>query len=114
MIKTISAYDFERAFSDMGRQGQFTYEGKRALFEHLEQYEEDTGEEIELDVIALCCEYSEHDSAMQCVNDNGYQEFENTLDIDDDDDTHEELALDFLRDRTTVIEFGKGIIIQQF
>jgi hypothetical protein len=29
------------------------------LFDYLEQYEEDTGQEIELDVISLCCDYSE-------------------------------------------------------
>jgi hypothetical protein len=43
----------------MDRQDQFTYAGKRVLFDYLEQYEEDTGETIELDVIALCCEYVE-------------------------------------------------------
>lgn len=29
------------------------------MFDYLEQYEADTGEEIKLDVIALCCEFSE-------------------------------------------------------
>ena len=45
----------------MGRGEQFTYEGLEQLFEHLEQLEADTGEELELDVIALCCDYSEDD-----------------------------------------------------
>ncbi len=35
MIKNISMYDFERAFVDMNRADQFTYEGKKALFEYL-------------------------------------------------------------------------------
>jgi hypothetical protein len=42
----------------MDRFDQFGYDGLRVLFDFMEQYEEDTGEEIELDVIALCCEYS--------------------------------------------------------
>lgn len=59
MKTTVSRYDFERTFADAGRKDQFSYEGLKALFEYLEQYEEDTGQEIELDVIALCCDYSE-------------------------------------------------------
>lgn len=43
----------------MGRDAQFSYEGKRALFDYLEGYEESTGDSIELDVIALCCDYTE-------------------------------------------------------
>jgi hypothetical protein len=42
-----------------GRGEQFSYDGLRVLFEALEEYEDDTGSEVELDVIALCCEYSE-------------------------------------------------------
>lgn len=56
---TVSLYDFERAFADAGRKDQFSYEGLKALFEYLEDYEEQTGEEIEMDVIALCCDYYE-------------------------------------------------------
>lgn len=43
-------------------ENNFSYQGKRALFDYLENYEEETGEEIELDPVALCCEYSEYES----------------------------------------------------
>lgn len=59
MKKTINLYDFREAFRTMGRGNQFSYGGLEELFNYLENYEEDTGEEIELDVIALCCDYSE-------------------------------------------------------
>lgn len=59
MYQSINESEFRSAFHSMGRGGQFSYEGLTILFEGLEQYEQDTGEEIELDVIALCCEYSE-------------------------------------------------------
>lgn len=62
MKQTIDMYQFERAFKNMGRGEQFSYEGLQALYLYLEEYEEDTGEEINLDVIALCCEYAEYDS----------------------------------------------------
>jgi len=43
----------------MDRKDNFSYEGLRALFDYLELLEEDMGQPMELDVIALCSEYSE-------------------------------------------------------
>jgi len=62
MKKTVNFYDFERAFGNDTYKNQFTHQGKKALFDYLEEYEESTGEEIELDVVALCCDYAEYDS----------------------------------------------------
>jgi hypothetical protein len=59
MYQNVNWHNFQDAFQNMGRGDQFSYEGLRALFDYIEQLEEDMGEEIELDVIALCCEYSE-------------------------------------------------------
>ena len=59
MYQSINESEFRSAFHSMGRGKQFSYEGLSILFEGLEQYEQDTGEEIKLDVIALCCDYSE-------------------------------------------------------
>ena len=59
MKSAVSWYDFDDAFS-MNRSDSFSYHGRKALFEYLEQLEEDCDMEIELDVIALCCEYSEY------------------------------------------------------
>lgn len=60
MKQTINLSQFCDAFKDMGREEQFSYEGKKALFDYIEEIEENTGEEIELDVIALCCEFTEY------------------------------------------------------
>ena len=60
MKQSINMYDFERAFKNFERDN-FSYDGLKALFEDLEEYEEVTGEEVELDVIALCCDYMEYD-----------------------------------------------------
>lgn len=59
MKQNVNLYNFQDAFEKSGRGGQFSYEALQALFNYLEQLEEDMGEEIELDVIALCCEYME-------------------------------------------------------
>ena len=52
MKRSIYFDDFVEAFEEMGRMGHFSEEGLKALFDYLEEYEEDTGIEIELDVIA--------------------------------------------------------------
>jgi hypothetical protein len=61
MKQSVYFDDFRAAFNRMGREDQFSYEALKALFDYLIEYEESTGEEIELDVIALCCEYAEID-----------------------------------------------------
>ena len=56
-INTVSSFRDE--FRACGRADQFSYEALGILFDYLEAYEMDTGEEIELDVVSLCCDYSE-------------------------------------------------------
>ena len=58
MKRTINFRQFEQAFKYMGRENQFP-EGLSALFDYLESYEQDTDSELELDVIALCCDFTE-------------------------------------------------------
>ena len=61
MKTTVSLYDFREAFRKADRTTHFSYDGLEILFDYFEQLEEDTGEEIEFDVIAICCEYAEDD-----------------------------------------------------
>ena len=61
MKTTINEYQFIQAFTDCGRENQFSREALTALFEYIEGLEEDTGEETELDVIELCCEFTEYE-----------------------------------------------------
>ena len=58
MKRSVNFSAFVDAFRAHGRYDQFGYDALQVLFVYLEQYEEDTGEELELDVIALCCDYS--------------------------------------------------------
>lgn len=111
MYKTINFSEFCDSFSE-DRQNQFSYEGKRALFEYFESYEEDTGEEIELDVIALCCDYTEYETALEVAT-NYFTFALSDIDNISAEDAEQE-ALDFLKNNTQVIEFDGGIIIQEF
>ena len=58
MKQTIGLSQFTDAFTAI-RPNNFTYQGLEILFNGLEEFEEDTGEEMELDVIALCCDFYE-------------------------------------------------------
>jgi hypothetical protein len=76
MKQTVNFSTFTDAFQI--RKDNFTYAGKRALFDYLESLEEDTGEEIELDVIALCCDYTEYENlaAFQADYSDSYETIE--------------------------------------
>ena len=87
----------------------WSYAGARALVEHLEATEEDTGEEIEFDCVALRCDFSEYPNAREAAEECGWEP-----DEDADSEDAEEAALEWLNNRTTVITFNGGIIIQQF
>ena len=60
MKTTVRLHDFVQAFQDAGRGDQFTLTGLIDLFQYLEEFEQDIGEELELDVIQLCCEFTEY------------------------------------------------------
>lgn len=62
IYKQVSLDEFVQAFKDMGRENNFTYDGLSALYEYLDNYGGDGSTQFELDVIALCCEYTEFDS----------------------------------------------------
>lgn len=64
MIEHINFSQFVDSFSEQYK-NNFSYEGKRALFDYLEEYEESTGEELELDPIAFCCEYTEYENMKE-------------------------------------------------
>lgn len=83
MKQTITESQFVDAFYHMGRAENFSYAGRIALFEYLESYEEETGQETELDVIALCCEYTEY-SSLEDFQANYGSEYEDIEDIMDD------------------------------
>ena len=55
MIQTINLHQFRDAFQRMDRGNQFSYEGLELLYDYLEECDES----MELDVIAICCDFSE-------------------------------------------------------
>ena len=62
------AADFISAFKSI-RPDNFSYEGLKALYGYFEELSED--QNIELDVIAICCDYTEYDSLADFNRDYG-------------------------------------------
>lgn len=58
MKQTIGFSEFQDGFKTL-RPNNFSLQGLGVLWDYLEQYENDCGAEIEFDVIALCCDFSE-------------------------------------------------------
>ena len=111
MKQSINFSQFCDSFRDMDRNDNFSYEGKRALFNYFEEYEDDTGEAIELDVIAFCVEYSEL----------SYDDILNQYDINEDwvnecdNEDRNGLINSWLQDNTQVIEVdSETVIIAEF
>lgn len=95
MKQTIGLSQFVDAFMSI-RPMNFTHEGLEILFNGLEELEEDTGEEMELDVIALCCDFCEmhYTEILRQYN----------IDYDDvEDDCIDDVIMGYLEQNTWVL-----------
>ena len=107
MKTTINFYEFGLWF-ERHRPDNFSRSGLRELFDFLEEYEEGTGEEIEFDPIALCCDYTEYDNLDEFKSNYTCKEYQELEDWDG------------LEDYTMTIPLGGGMnpkngcIIQNF
>jgi hypothetical protein len=80
MKMNVTEWDFVNAFDDFGRGNNFSRLGRFALYDYLTDLEEDCDIEIELDVIALCCEFTEYESLEDFRNSYG-TEYETLEDV---------------------------------
>ena len=124
MYKIISVSEFVDDFRKMGRLsggangGNFTYEGAHALFEMLEELGDDVAENpdigLEFDVIGLCCQFAEFNSASDAMKERHPDEYSDIIaEYGEDDDDVEYESMHQLTDMTMVHSFDNGIIIDQ-
>ena len=107
MIQTINVSDFRDAFRACGRQNQFSYEGLGALFDYLEEIDPD----FDLDVIALCCDYSE--DTVQDIAEQYGLEFSAIEDGDTEGERDHVRA--YLEEHTSIVaETATGFLYAQF
>lgn len=97
--------DFVQSFKDHGRESQFSRPALYGLFNYLERYEEDTGEEIELDVIALCCDYTE--ASYKDIADDYRIDVSECADVED----MREAVLEHLEGETQVVWYDDDSVL---
>jgi hypothetical protein len=116
MKQNVNESAFHGAFIAYGRGDQFSYKGRAALYDYLTELEDDIGQEIELDVVALCCDYAEHASLADWAKDYFADDWRAEVGVDDDtdDDDTDEAILDYIRENGQLVEFDGGIIVSQF
>ena len=109
IIQEVNLYQFRDAFVRADRRESFSYEGLEHLFNYMEEQSETCGTNYILDVVELCCEYTE----------SSYDQIAADYDIDlsDCEDEEEKLegVLQYLEENTAVVaEFNGTFIYQQF
>jgi hypothetical protein len=86
-----NASQFRDAFRAMGRADNFSYEGMELLFDYLEECDP----EMELDIVAICCDFSE-DSPEDVIEAYG-------IEYDTDEPEATEAATAYLEANTVII-----------
>jgi hypothetical protein len=109
MKKTLSTNEIANALRD-DKNADWSWDGAKALAEYLEQLEEETGEEMELDVIAIRCDFSEYESLEAWAAEYSPADYVNFFTYDDP----EEAIRSYIQDRGTLIEFDGGVIVSSF
>ena len=117
MKETLSTNEIaHRLFND--ENANWSYEGAKALAEYLDT---DENENAEFDRVAIRCDFSEYGSALEAAREYGFDWTPELYDANDSerdaDEVEEELekeALEWLENRTMVLCFDGGVIINQF
>jgi len=130
---TLSTYEIADALK-RDENAAWSWQGAKALAEYLEEYEEQSGTEMELDVVAIRCDFSEHTSLLDWANDyfgddgkvaekfgidyTDSQGEEHSQSIHDEDGNIHDEVLDAIKeyicDNGQLIEFDGGIIVSSF
>ena len=122
LVTTINnGYQLEQLFKACGKENYFSYEGFNALYDYLDEYLDVVDKDFIVDVIAICCEFTEYSGWEELYNyysdsyNNESKTFEELEENDELDDFKE-----WVQDNTTVIEVTNyknaivGVIIQNF
>ena len=96
IVKTVTETDFIDEFKAYDRLDNFSLQGLRVMYDVLSEMAKDCEMVIEMDVIALCCDYNE--MSIDDVIDNY------SIDLSDESfDDKTDLVIDYLHDNTMVL-----------
>ena len=101
----------------------WSYKGSYALADYFEGLEDDGNRchicggdttRIEIDIVAIRCGYSEYDNALEALDAYDSDAVFEIRKLHDDPDAQEAAALYQLEQKTNVLPFEGGVIIEQF
>jgi hypothetical protein len=110
MKTTINFSEFRDLFQQI-RPENFSYQGQKILFDYFEDYEESAGEELEIDIIAICCDYSE--ASWETIA----ADYDSSIELDKNlnEDEQKQQVIDFLMDEGALIgQTDNSIVYRQF
>lgn len=114
LIEKFSASDLYNIACHMGRGDSFGYAGWLAIGDYLESLSDDLGEDIEIDIVGICCEYSSADDVDSFWNEYGKY---SSIDSDEWEEMDEEEKLEavreYLEENTSVVVCDEDLIIWQ-
>lgn len=105
IVQTLGQGDFVQMFKESSRKDQFSVEALEAIFDYLDTYSEETGDNVEFDLVGICCNWAEMT----------WQEVAMSYDVDlsqctDDDERIGEVE-DFLCNNTQYCELSNGSFV---
>jgi len=105
IVQTLTKSSFVDTFKQSSRKYQFSYDALEAIFDYLEEYSDSTGENVEFDIVAICCDWAEMT----------WNEIASSYDVDlsqcVDDDERIEAVKDFLSEETQYCELSDGVFV---
>ena len=117
LIQTVDSSDLYHLACKMARGDGYGYKGWKAIGNYLEELSEDTGEDIEIDIIAICCEYSMAESVEEFFMEFDHLHGEDLPDEEEWEELTEEEKLEtikaFLQHRSSVVVCEDDLIIWQ-
>ena len=114
LIQTLCASDLYNLACNMARGKEFGYDGWLAIGDYLENLSDDTGENYEVDIVGICCDYSMAESVDEFFNEYGKY---SSIDPEEWEEMDEEEKLEaieeYLQDNTSIVCCDEDCIIWQ-
>lgn len=114
LIEKISSSDLYHMACRMDRGDNFGYKGWNAIGDYLENLSDDLGEDVEVDIVGICCEYSMSEDVSEWWEEYGvYSDIDSDEWEEMDDEEKLEAIENYLQDNTSVVTCQENLIIWQ-
>ena len=121
VVTTIdNSYQLEELFAQCGRREHFSYYGYQALYNYFEELSDEIGQDYQVDVIALCCDFTEYADWEEVYGEYAYSFNKEEKTWNELSEDEQEEFKEWVHDNTIILECTdykdnlQGIILQCF